>query len=69
MSIVTKIIFIVLWLIALGVGVFFVLNDPNIASMISYSFIKYTIFADGKLGIKRCLVLNSPFFVRNIKHI
>ena len=37
MSIVTKIIFIVLWLIALGVGVFFVLNDPNIASMISYS--------------------------------
>ena len=37
MSVVTKVIFIVLWLIALGVGVFFVLNDPNIASMISYS--------------------------------
>ena len=37
MSVVTKVIFIVLWLIALGVGVFFVLNDPNIAAMISYS--------------------------------
>lgn len=37
MSVVTKVIFIVLWFIALGVGVFFVLNDPNIASMISYS--------------------------------
>ena len=38
MSMVTKVIFIVLWLIALGVGVFFMLNDPFIASMVSYSF-------------------------------
>lgn len=37
MSVMAKVIFIVLWLIALGVEVFFVLNDPNIASMISHS--------------------------------
>ncbi|MDE5678302.1 PspC domain-containing protein [Phocaeicola sp.] len=37
MSFMTKIIFTLLWFIALGTGLFFILSDPNIASMISYS--------------------------------